>query len=285
MAAFTGVTLDLNNVLIAEVRSGLDSEISGVLEDLDIQRFLTSNSNSVTKSLDQIKAWYTWWTTPLLGEESRGVTPGNILQHEDKNQELVRKYMLHSFQGVDHEGRPVYWEKQGYLSQRITEAKKAGLTSDIMFQLHVRHEALLELCCAHQSKKCGRYIGKHVKVADVKGLGMIPDSVELDYVRRMVQADEKYYPGRIETLVFINAPWYFSTVFALISPLMSASTLKKVKVLGTNFLGPLSEMIPLDQIPEYLGGTHKEYVWQQPFPSETGVSPQQVKEFLSGTSE
>jgi hypothetical protein len=253
MSSFASATLDTE--LIATVRKEIGNEISNSMTDIRVQRFITSNENSVEKAVGQIRSWFVWWTTVLPEESDRGVTPKNTLQFDLKHGECVKKYMKLSFNGVDKEGRPVYWEKQGECSSNFSKVKK-DLSVDAMLNLHIRQERLLELCCAHQSARLGRHVGKHVKVADMAGMSMVPDSNELDYIKKMIAVDDAYHPDCMHRLIFINAPWYFSSLFNLMKMFMSEKAVGKISVYSTDFLPKLLEIMDKDQIPECFGGSH-----------------------------
>jgi hypothetical protein len=132
-------------------------------------------------------------------------------------------------------------------------------------------------------------------VFDLQGVGMAPDFFGIEYVRKMFEIDQKYYPERLNHLIFINAPCklsisdelmscllqfylgYFSALFALISPWIDPVTSEKIKVLRGDYLQTLTEHIDEDQIPETFGGSMKNVPWRWPYAEESGVSPEQLK--------
>lgn len=124
---------------------------------------------------------------------------------------------------------------------------------------------------------------------------MTPDLFGIEYVRKMFEIDQKYYPERLSHLMFINAPcelsicdesiccllWvyagFFSALFALISPWIDPVTSEKIKVLRGDYMQTLTEHIDADQIPEALGGSMKNVPWHWPYAEESGVSPEQLR--------
>jgi len=257
MASFTSNDESIfNTELIATVRLEIGEEVSNSLDDLHLQRFITSNSSNLPKTVAQIRKWFVWWTALLPEEEDRGVTPCNILQFDVKNTDCILEYMKHSFMGVDREGHPIYWEKQGECSANFSKVKKQ-MSVDAMVNLHIRQERLLDLCCAHQTERLGKHVGKHIKIADMKGMSMVPDKNELDYIQRMIETDEDYFPDVMHRLIFINAPWYFPTLFNVMKVFMSEKVTSKITVHSTDFLPKLLEFMDSDQIPVCFGGTHE----------------------------
>lgn len=54
--------------------------------------------------------------------------------------------------------------------------------------------------------------------------------------------------------VLINAPFVFRATWKIVSKFIDPLTVAKIKVLGEDYLEEMSEIIPLDQIPEKFGG-------------------------------
>ncbi len=80
----------------------------------------------------------------------------------------------------------------------------------------------------------------------------------------MFVIDEAYYPERLEQFFMINAPWFFSGIWAVIRPWLDPITARKIQILGTDFLPTLREYIDDSQIPIELGGTRENFAWQFP---------------------
>jgi len=65
---------------------------------------------------------------------------------------------------------------------------------------------------------------------------------------------EPNYPERLKHIFIIRAPWIFGSLYALVKPVMEPGTVKKVVILGDNFMPTLLKYMPEETIPEYLGG-------------------------------
>lgn len=66
-----------------------------------------------------------------------------------------------------------------------------------------------------------------------------------------------YYPEGTFKIFIVNAPLVFRSAFAILSPLISPTTLVKIKIIGSDFLPALAaEGVPIEAVPAILGGTH-----------------------------
>lgn len=95
---------------------------------------------------------------------------------------------------------------------------------------------------------------KSIIVFDLKGMSLSPNIFGITYAQRMFQMDEKYYPERLAHMYLINAPWFFSAIYALISPFIDPVTSQKIRILGANYMEELSACIDVDVIPVEMGG-------------------------------
>lgn len=101
---------EIRSADLQELRKQLSLEINEVLSNHDCHRFLNARSNNISKAVDMIKNWYSWWITILPGTT---VAPKNILECPDEKQLVAKDILLHSNIGEDKEGNPIYWEKTG----------------------------------------------------------------------------------------------------------------------------------------------------------------------------
>lgn len=78
---------------------------------------------------------------------------------------------------------------------------------------------------------------------------------KLELLRRTVLAANAHYPERSHAVLVVNAPFWFSAVWALLKPLVSEKTLARTRILGqAESLAGLREFIADDQIPALYGG-------------------------------
>lgn len=76
-----------------------------------------------------------------------------------------------------------------------------------------------------------------------------------------------------------STSWFFSAVFALVSPFIDPVTAAKIRIIGSDYLTDLHEIMDDDAIPEELGGTAK-VQWHYPYDESSGVSVAQMKEYV-----
>ena len=134
------------------------------------------------------------------------------------------------------------------------------------------------LRCEYASKKYGRPVTKSVVVLDLTNINMMPDLQAISYSRRQITLDQNFYPETLHRFFIINAPWFFTAIFALISPFMDARTKEKIHILGTDFLPALLECIDISEIPVELGGEMVDTPFTGTFIDRYGCSDIQVAE-------
>jgi hypothetical protein len=154
------------------------------------------------------------------------------------------------------------------------------MSLDDLINCHIRAQELMNVRRHFKSQQLGIQIEKSVLVLDLKHLPISPSFFGIQYVQKMFQIDEKYYPERLAHLFIINAPWYFSAIYALITPFIDPVTSTKIRIIGSNYLEELRAHIDDDQIPVEMGGSKEGIVWFFPCSEETGISPNQIKEYL-----
>jgi hypothetical protein len=69
---------------------------------------------------------------------------------------------------------------------------------------------------------------------------------------------------------------YFTAIWALLQPFIDPVTCQKIRILGSNYLEELREVIDESQIPVEYGGTYEAIRWYWPYPEESGCSPKQI---------
>mmetsp|Transcript_39691 Transcript_39691/g.40453 ORF Transcript_39691/g.40453 Transcript_39691/m.40453 type:complete len:337 (-) Transcript_39691:320-1330(-) len=284
------VSMTTDAQLVKEFRNILSNDINSALTDNDCLRFLRARPGQITKSKQMVEAWWKWRNTPLKHKCGDGhvITPENILtcgfvETDEINlmPAEVERFFPHYMDGEDKDGRPIYWEKTGELSHFLFEAKKIFDVDDLVF-MHIRTmEIMIQVRMHASSKRLGREIDKLVVVYDLKDISMRPDVFGFRAFSQFMSIDQNYYPERLHAMVMINAPWYFTSIWAVIRPWIDPNTVKKVRILGADFLSELRELIDDSVIPEELGGSRKGHCWCAPYPDSSDCSPSQVKTYLA----
>ncbi len=86
----------------------------------------------------------------------------------------------------------------------------------------------------------------------------------LNVLRRKIAIDEEYYPGLVDRIFFVNAPFHFSVIWAIFKPLVGADTINKIQILGSNYRDALRAVIADDQLPVEYGGLNEAFPWRYP---------------------
>jgi hypothetical protein len=259
---------------VIEFREGLDARTNSLLDDFDCMRFLRARQMDVDKAVEMATAWGEWAHTVLPGSAA-GRTPLNILDDlVDPNEEIYTRLCPHSLSGVDKGGRPIYWEKTGKCSVIYRELRK-DLSNEDLFARHVRIQEMMLCRTRYTLAEKGERVEKMVVVDDMGDLQMSPDLDAIKYVIGILGIDQKYYPERLHAIYCINCPWYFTAIYALITPFMDPVTKAKFRLLGSDYQAALLEAMDEDQIPTDYGGT-REVQWHWPYPEGSGCSPSEL---------
>lgn len=271
---------------VVALRDALGTEMSAMLTDNDCMRFVRARKNDISKAANMASNWATWWKTPFADESLKHMSPSNILhlQEVDPDEDIYTELCPHALYGFSKEGHPIYWERTGIISNSLkTLKKKTNLN-----KLHARHVRIQELNRArlyHTNKKLGKSntaneIEKTIIVFDMLELGMSPDLFGINYVKDMFGCDGNYYPERLHKMLMINAPWYFSAIWALVSFCVDPVTAEKIVIVGSDYEGVLREYIDEENIPKEMGGL-AEVDWHCPYAEGSGCSPDEIKEYLA----
>lgn len=127
------------------------------------------------------------------------------------------------------------------------------LTVDQLVARHIRQQELMMHRLRYISHKLQRPIEKQVIVFNLKHLSYSLDPNALSAFRRTLQIDQDYYPERLHHFVMINAPWFFTAMWSMIKPWIDPVTAEKFKILGSDYLPALREIIDNESIPAELG--------------------------------
>lgn len=106
--------------------------LSEAVTDADCHRFLRARNYNLDASLEMILNWYVWYNTTLSNSQ---YTPKDMrrraLAEGDAQEAVYTEFLPHSNLGVDKEGRPLYWEKTGIISARMSKIKTHLMEDDI----------------------------------------------------------------------------------------------------------------------------------------------------------
>lgn len=182
----------------------------------------------------------------------------------------------HYIHGTARSGHYVYYERPG-LANFPHLTKTSGLTHTQILRHYIFiSEYVYTVLCPEEEAKM-------VSIWDITGVGMndlIPGGDTYTMMKSMIKVMQTHYPERSAKLFIINAPRWFTRMWTMIRPLLDANTVKKIDILGTDFLGKLTEYIDPIDIPQELGGSSTRPLGQS---IEEAKLAQFVSDNLNGT--
>ncbi|KAJ9515290.1 hypothetical protein QJQ45_006593 [Haematococcus lacustris] len=153
----------------------------------------------------------------------------------------------------DKYGRPVYIELLGGLDCGAM-LKAAPLERIMKYHIWTWERMERQLLPA-----CSRLVGHPVITAtviiDLAGLSLRNFTLTAQrLLSTIAKIDQDYYPEHLGTMFIINTSWFFTTIWAVVYPLLEERTRKKIIVLGSNYQDKLKELIPEENLPTFFGG-------------------------------
>eukprot|EP01031_Cornospumella_fuschlensis_P027297 gene27297-32969_t len=255
--------------LVAQIRSALHEEINAAMNDFDICRFLVARNLNVEKSLEMINKWYVWYTTPFtdfeISPEKRALRPMDLVDGiTDEKEALFGELFPFSNIGEDKQGRPIYWEKSGFVARGWSKIRQA-FTDDELILRHIgQQNHMTKRRFAQAAEKHNKHINKQVVVMDLKGLPMAPEWAALKNLHRVITLDQDFFPETLGLILVINAPYYFTVIWAVVKPWLDPMVLEKVNIVGSNYQDVLKTHIDEQYIPVEFGGSCEYFAWKTP---------------------
>lgn len=231
------------------------------LTDHDITRFLIARDYNIKHATKMLKEHLAWANTPIPGGEE---TPRTIVKDLVSTEEELanwRKYFGYSTSGHDRDGCPIYWEETGNITVTFHEAKKIFSSDDLVRRHIFMQEFQSRVRMPHACEYFGREITQSNVVANLQNMLKMPDMVAINTFIRFVITDQNNYPERLKHFFLVNAPWYFTGIWALITPFINEKTANKFHILGSDFMPELTKYIDKSQIPKEWGGERENFPW------------------------
>jgi len=223
-----------------------ESSVGSVEKDLELElsllRFLRARKLEVEGAYAQFTKSYLWRIQ---------VGVNTILDYPDPNEQVFQRLTPHAFHKCDKMGHPVYIERTGLVKMPIVIKY---VSEQELLMRHVRTVERTIRSMKDYSRQFGYNVEKQLIIMDLNGLSLRPDAMGMRLFRETLRIDQQYYPERLFRLFIINAPWLFSSVWALIKNWLDPVTKQKVEVLGSNYSNRLLEMIDADSLPVEFGG-------------------------------
>lgn len=151
------------------------------------------------------------------------------------------------------DGRPLYIEQLGNIDLKKMYQITTG---DRMLQnLVVEYEKMADPRLPACSRKAGQLLETSCTIMDLKGVGISSAPSVYGYLQQASAISQNYYPERLGKLYIINAPWGFSSVFAVVKRFLDPVTVEKIHVLGSGYQSQLLEQVPKENLPKRFGGS------------------------------
>jgi hypothetical protein len=157
-------------------------------------------------------------------------------------------------QNVDKQGRPVCYRVFGKFDvPKILES----IEMDNFVKFHVFETEMALRAAKCSSRKLGYNIEACTIVVDVQGWGMhLATADALEFIKKMVSADNIHFSERMGQMLLVNAPWSFSTLWMLLYPMLDPITTAKIQIISSRsaWEKKLFEIVDQSLVPREFGG-------------------------------
>ncbi|KAI5827332.1 hypothetical protein K523DRAFT_322217 [Schizophyllum commune Tattone D] len=214
------------------------------MDDAMLLRFLRARKFDYAKSKEMLLNAEQW-------RKDFGVD--DIIHNFDFKEKVeVNKYYPQFYHKMDKDGRPVYVERLGFLD---IKALYSITTQDRLLKRLVQE---YERFLMERLPACSRAIGHPVEtsctIMDLNNVSISSFYRVKDYVMAASSIGQDRYPECMGKFYIINAPWAFTTVWAVIKGWLDPVTQEKIKILGSNYKAELIAQIGEENLPSELGG-------------------------------
>ncbi|KAI0043169.1 hypothetical protein FA95DRAFT_1499003 [Auriscalpium vulgare] len=164
----------------------------------------------------------------------------------------VDKYYPQYYHKTDKDGRPVYIERLGKLD---IKALYAATTQERQLQRLVHeYERSLTTRLPASARAVGHPVETFCTILDLYDVSLSNFYRVKDYVSAAASIGQDRYPEIMGKFYIINAPYLFSTVWALIKPWLDPVTVSKIDIVGRSYQEKLLQQIPAENLPKEFGG-------------------------------
>mmetsp|Transcript_66689 Transcript_66689/g.77405 ORF Transcript_66689/g.77405 Transcript_66689/m.77405 type:complete len:343 (-) Transcript_66689:184-1212(-) len=220
-------------------------------DDVYLLRFLRARKFDLAKTKEM-------WVNFIKWRKENGVD--QIKDFVFTEIEEVKKSWPHGYFMTDKEGRPIYIERTGILN--LTQLFKVT-TEERMIKYWIQgYERVTTEILPACSKIKGSHVGQTLAIIDLKGfsMGMMSKKV-YNFIQLASNIGQNYYPEIMGRMLVINAPMLFSGIWSMIKGWIDEKTRAKIEIIGSKYEAKLLELVPAENLPDFLGGkaTKSEY--------------------------
>mmetsp|Transcript_9037 Transcript_9037/g.17692 ORF Transcript_9037/g.17692 Transcript_9037/m.17692 type:complete len:309 (-) Transcript_9037:402-1328(-) len=161
---------------------------------------------------------------------------------------LIKRYYQHYIIGKCKAGHFVWVERPG--KSRVSKIYEADVALDDLCRHYVFVSEFLWNVIDPNDESMA------LSLFDCEGCGMgFLAGKTMELFKTTSKVIQMHYPERSYKMIVINAPWWFKTVWALISPLLDPRTKEKIVILGSDYKAKLLEYLDESEVPVEYGGT------------------------------
>ncbi|KAF4679665.1 cytosolic factor, phosphatidylinositol/phosphatidylcholine transfer protein [Perkinsus olseni] len=224
---------------IAECTARNDGEC--ILDDHYIGRFVKARK-CVYQNAKEMFGNHLEWRKEFQVDELR-LHGFDFPEYED-----AKRLYPHGYHGTDKQNRPVYIERTGMVD--AGELLKITTFDRLLRYWVQEYEELI----AYRLPACG--VDKTCTIIDLKGLGLKQFTPQVkNMMQKLAKVANDNYPEVLGTMFVVNAPFIFTAIWKVVSPMVDPITRSKIVVLGSNYKPTLHNVVDPSQLPDFLGGT------------------------------
>lgn len=244
---FGNLTQDQLDILAEFKKQVVDNGIDeSEFDSWYLHRFLLAKKWNLKNALDM-------FTEFIAQREKHNIE--NILSFDDSNaRNRLANVFTENFVGIDKFDRPIKIQKY----HQIDKENVYGIGYDQWWKYNCKSsEELIHIVFPFCSKLAKERVDQMVLVVDFAdcNLGsMIFDNKLQKFQQICTEVGQNHYPEILGQMWIINAPFIFSGIFAVAKHFLSAKTLDKIKILGSNYQDELVTELGAENLPEYMGG-------------------------------
>lgn len=159
----------------------------------------------------------------------------------------------HFYHKTDKKGRPIYIERLGLL--KIDEVFRITTEERLIKHYIYSYEMLMRLRFPACSAIAGQRIEQGLNILDLNGGSM---KILSKKVYALIQLASKvgsdYYPEIMGQTFIVNAPMFFTGVWAVVKGFLDEKTRKKITIKGSGYKDDLLAIVDENNLPDFLGG-------------------------------
>ncbi|CAO3702301.1 unnamed protein product [Rhizopus stolonifer] len=208
---------------------GLDKDSTDARLDILLVKFLRARDHDLTKAIRMLTDTLIW---------RKDFKTDEIL--DETFDESVFSSVGYLYK-TDKEGRPVCYNFYGELDQ---EKVFGDVNKFIRWRVQLMEKGVQQIDFVH--------VDSMIQVHDYKGASMFGRTQNSkNATKEIIKIMQDNYPEFLVTKFFVNVPWWGSTIFKLVRPLLSEATFKKFVVCSNDELySSLTKAIPEENLAE-----------------------------------